>query len=168
MWTQFMDMHSGGGLKENFQYCYIEAPEEEAKLIFYNRFGHDPERITCTCCGDDYSIMEFETLQEATAYERKCASGWFYKDTGEFATFDATYDKVVWDHVKRIRTYNEREVTQHYMEEVDPVYAKKYGTVYISLEEYLKDDGVMFIFDKSIKPEERLGEIHRSGYVWQD
>ena len=78
MWTHFWDMHSGGGQKENFGHCYIEAPENEAKVIFYNRFGHNPERVTCTCCGDDYSISEYETLEQATAYERNCK----YHDNG--------------------------------------------------------------------------------------
>jgi hypothetical protein len=65
-------MHSGGGLKEApYQYIYIECgSEEEGKLIFYNRFGHAPERISCTCCGDDYSIS-FGELEELTAYDRK-------------------------------------------------------------------------------------------------
>lgn len=72
MWTEFMDMHSGGGLKEKWEYIYIEAPEEEAKVIFYNRFGHNPERVTCTCCGEDYSITEYKTLEEASAYNRHC------------------------------------------------------------------------------------------------
>ena len=73
MWTSFMDMHSGGGLKEKWSHIYIEAPQNEAKVIFYNRFGHNPERVTCTCCGEDYSICEHKTLNEATAYERGCA-----------------------------------------------------------------------------------------------
>lgn len=73
MWTRFMDMHSGGSKKEDFAYCYIEAPKDEAKKIFYNRFGHNPERVTCTCCGYDYSIYESKTLEEATAYDRNCA-----------------------------------------------------------------------------------------------
>ena len=72
MRTHFLDMHSGGGQKENFSHCFIEAPESEAKIIFYNRFGHNPERVTCTCCGDDYSIREYETLEQATAFERNC------------------------------------------------------------------------------------------------
>lgn len=72
MWTQFMDMHSGGGSKEDWEYIYIEAPEDEAKVVFYNRFGHNPERVTCTCCGRDYSISESGTLEEATASERGC------------------------------------------------------------------------------------------------
>ncbi len=72
MWTQFMDMHSGGGAKERWQYIYIEAPKEEANLIFFNRFGHSPERVTCTCCGDDYSVTESKDLVQATGYERGC------------------------------------------------------------------------------------------------
>lgn len=72
MWTQFMDMHSGGGLKEKWQYIYIEAPEQEAKAIFYNRFGHNPDRVTCTCCGEDYSTNESDSLEQATGFERGC------------------------------------------------------------------------------------------------
>jgi hypothetical protein len=71
-WTRFMDMHSGGGQKEKWAYIYIEAPEDEAKVIFYNRFGHNPERVTCTCCGEDYSIGEHTSLAQATAYNRNC------------------------------------------------------------------------------------------------
>lgn len=74
MWTQFLDMHSGGGQKEKFSHCYIEAPENEAKVIFYNRFGHSPERVSCTCCGEDYSISESETLEQASGYQRGCAN----------------------------------------------------------------------------------------------
>lgn len=72
-WTQFWDMHSGGGTKEaSYERIYIEAPEEEAKVIFYNRFGHNPDRVSCTCCGSDYSISEYPTLEQATAYHRGC------------------------------------------------------------------------------------------------
>jgi hypothetical protein len=75
MFTRFMDMHSGGGTKEPpYEYIYIEAPEAEAKVIFYNRFGHNPERVTCTCCGEDYSIDSYETLEDATAYD--CRPPW--------------------------------------------------------------------------------------------
>jgi hypothetical protein len=83
MWTRFMDMHSGGGAKEGWEYIYIEAPEEEACVIFYNRFGHNPHRVTCTCCGADYSVYEHSTLKDATGYDRNCATvktkeGWKY------------------------------------------------------------------------------------------
>jgi hypothetical protein len=71
-WTRFMDMHSGGGAKEKWLYIYIEAPLEEAKVIFYNRFGHNPERVTCTCCGEDYSISSGESLEQLTGWDRGC------------------------------------------------------------------------------------------------
>lgn len=72
-WTQFWDMHSGGGTKEPpYEKIYIQAPEEEAKVIFYKRFGHSPERVSCTCCGEDYSVSESETLEQATGYHRNC------------------------------------------------------------------------------------------------
>jgi len=58
MWTRFYDMHSGGGAKEKWELIFIEAPEDEAISIFYNRFGHNPNRVSCTCCGADYSIYE--------------------------------------------------------------------------------------------------------------
>lgn len=72
-WTQFWDMSSGGGRKEPYHYIYIQAPEEDAKVIFYNRFGHNPERVTCTCCGEDYSIGEYKDFYQATGYHRECA-----------------------------------------------------------------------------------------------
>lgn len=93
-WTRFMDMHSGGGTKlwldehgkqashfswrappENIrpiEYVFIEAPQAEAETIFYNRFGRNPHRVTCTCCGSDYSIDDAETLEAATGYDRGC------------------------------------------------------------------------------------------------
>ena len=46
MWTHFWDMSSGGGRKENWKHIYIEAAESEAIVIFYNRFGHNPNRVT--------------------------------------------------------------------------------------------------------------------------
>lgn len=72
MWTQFMDMHSGGGQKLDWAYIYIEASEEEAKVIFQNRFGRNPNRVTCTCCGSDYSISEARTFGQVCGYERNC------------------------------------------------------------------------------------------------
>ena len=70
MWTHFWDMHSGGGLKEKQQHIFIEASEAKAKVIFYNRFGHNPERVTCTCCGPDYAIDEGRSLEKLTLFHR--------------------------------------------------------------------------------------------------
>lgn len=72
MWTLLWDMHSGGSQKEKWAKIYIEAPEEEAKIIFYNRFGHNPERVSCTCCGSDYSISSDEDLKQLSGYHRGC------------------------------------------------------------------------------------------------
>ena len=70
-WTRFMDMHSGGGTKEeDYEYIYIEASEDKAVTIFINRFGHNPNSIACDCCGGNYSVSEYNTLEKATKYER--------------------------------------------------------------------------------------------------
>jgi len=72
-WTHFMDMHSGGGQKEKWAHIYIEAPENEARVIFYNKFGHNPDRVTCTCCGNDYSVIESDNVfLEQFSYKRWC------------------------------------------------------------------------------------------------
>jgi hypothetical protein len=158
MWTRFMDMHSGGGLKESFGYAYIEAPEEEAKAIFYHRFGHNPERVSCTCCGQDYSIGESPTLEEATAHERRCR--WAEDPRGWSASKEPDYKK------------------GRYLEPGEPVpdgmvvkdaYQRGEG---VTLEEWKRagkgniDGGVLFIYAHEIKPEERVGEVPEQGYVW--
>lgn len=81
MWTKFWDMYSGGGAKEKWSQIYIEAPEDEARVIFYNMFDHNPDRVTCTCCGPDYSVSEEPTLEEITAYDRECK---WNRDTQKF------------------------------------------------------------------------------------
>ena len=76
MWTHFWDMHSGGSGKEKQEHIFIEAPSAEAQVIFYNRFGHNPNRVTCTCCGEDYAIDEGKSLIRMTSFHRK-----YYKTT---------------------------------------------------------------------------------------
>lgn len=71
MWTHFWDMNSGGDTKEKWPHIFIEAPEAEARIIFYNRFGHNPDRVTCTCCGADYAVSEYPTLEKATKFQRQ-------------------------------------------------------------------------------------------------
>lgn len=72
MFTRFFDMHSGGGTKiPPYDYIYIEAPLEEAVQIFSEKFGRNPYNVTCSCCGEDYSIDESESLEEVTDYERQ-------------------------------------------------------------------------------------------------
>jgi hypothetical protein len=69
MWTKFYDLHSGGYRKEKFDTCYIEAPEDQAVEIFYEKFGHYPDYVTCTCCGSDYSFYEIDSLEKGMKFE---------------------------------------------------------------------------------------------------
>lgn len=74
MWASFMDMHSGGGCKTDYEYIYIEAKSlRHAAEEFEDRFDRDPYNVTCGCCGEDYSIGEYKSLEQATAYQRNCA-----------------------------------------------------------------------------------------------
>jgi len=91
-WTQFWDMHSGGGQKLDWAKIYIEAPEREAISVFYSRFGRNPNRVSCTCCGEDYSISESDTLEEATAYHRTFEYG---PKNGTVLTIEEYFDQAV-------------------------------------------------------------------------
>lgn len=141
-WTRFMDMHSGGASKEPFEYLYIEAPEQEAKVIFYNRFGHNPERTTCTCCGDDYSISESETLAIATRYDRNC-----------------DWDAETGDYADRPKAKPERWEGPYIPLDQFIANGGKTG---------ITGGGSQFIYAADIKPEERVGNVPEQGYVWQD
>lgn len=141
MWTQFWDMHSGGGQKEKWARIYIEAPEEEAKVIFYNRFGHNPERVTCTCCGEDYSIDESETFEEISAYHRHC------KWTGK-------------GYVEE----QDDEMKKYYRLDEWPPEHLKYKTP----DEYEGDPEVLVIHADQITDDERCGSVPQQGYVWMD
>jgi hypothetical protein len=70
--TRFMDMHSGGHLKTPYTHIYIDEPLGEAVRTFKELFKRDPNNITCKCCGEDFVYEEYESLEEATAYDRKC------------------------------------------------------------------------------------------------
>lgn len=155
MWTNFMDMHSGGGLKEKpYDMIYIEAPEEEAMVIFNNRFGHNPNRVSCTCCGDDYSIDEHETLREATAYNRGC----------DYVYFD-TKGREVSEKQGFVRGKGlKRGYTCGYVER--PSEREFSWNPFKTLKDYLKNKDVLVIYKKDIKPDEREGELEAEGYVW--
>ena len=85
MWTMFYDTCSGGEIKEPpYELIFIESDENEAKGIFYARFGHNPERVTCTCCGDDYAISSEESFDEITKYHRETRYG-----SGEYVTTES-------------------------------------------------------------------------------
>lgn len=158
MWTQFMDMHSGGGLKEEpYGYIYIEAPEKEAKTIFYNRFGHNPERVTCTCCGNDYSINEKESLAQLTGFERNCRS--LETPRGKNGLYKNN-DPVI---VAHLYLEENEQPPEGYKLSNYPRFSK-----YQTLDQYLCNKDVLIIYTKDIKPNERMGEVPEQGYVWKD
>jgi len=161
-WTRFMDMHSGGGLKEKVQYIYIEAPEEEAKIIFYNKFGHSPDRVSCTCCGKDYSISSGEDLAQMMGYDRGCRS----LETPEYKSGKK---KGLYKPV------NDPKFKAHYYLEDDEAFPPEGYTVdqdryiakYQSLKKYLKSKDILVICKRDIKAEWRKGEVPEQGYVWR-
>ena len=155
MWTRFMDMHSGGGSKEPYEYIYIEAAEDEAKVIFYNRFGHNPERVTCTCCGDDYSISSEEDFAQLTGYDRGCASG-YVMDDGEIKGED------YW----RECGLEERRALNGKFRYFERQGERTYGRQYVTVDEYQKSEGVLVIHASEISAAERVGEVPSQGYVW--
>jgi hypothetical protein len=55
----FMDSHSGGGKKFDHNDIYVEACcELSAKARFKEIYNHDPDNVTCQCCGRDFSVYE--------------------------------------------------------------------------------------------------------------
>jgi hypothetical protein len=66
-------MHSGGGLKDRWSQIYIEADEEVALNVFRHMFGHDPLDVACDCCGQNYSLRESSSLEQASGFHRGCA-----------------------------------------------------------------------------------------------
>lgn len=158
-WTRFWDMHSGGSTKEEpYNMIFIEAPEDEAKVIFYNRFGHNPERVTCSCCGDDYSISEGESLKQLTGYHRGCRN--LVTPRGK----DGLYKND--DPIIRKHLYLEEDEKppKGYEVETDSFKMNNYQT----LDEYIKKKDVLVIYSKDIKDAERKGEVPQQGWVYVD
>ena len=150
-WTCFMDMHSGGGRKEKWAYIYIEAPEAEARVIFYNRFGHSPSRVTCTCCGQDYSISEEPTLRRATAYERGCEALQTPRDP-ETQRYKRPDDPWFDEHYY-LEPDEHAEAKRRGYEISDFSWPREHKTV----EEYIAQSDVLVIAADEIKPEEHAG-----------
>lgn len=68
MWTEFMDMHSGGGTKCYFDKIFIEGTAFEAMQDFVKIFHRDPGNTTCDTCGGDYSISTHKSLDDSYWY----------------------------------------------------------------------------------------------------
>lgn len=153
-WTHFHDMHSGGSQKLKWGHIFIEAPQAEAEIIFQNRFKRNPNRVTCTCCGADYSISEEPTLEQATAFERGCAYVYRGPNGEEVDGADA------WVPGKGITEgykggYEERQG------------GRLSFYKYMTLADYLASGKAHVIRANEIEPEERQGSLLREGYVWE-
>lgn len=64
MWTLFFDMSSGGYKKESFSKLIVELPEAKAVEWFEQKYGHNPYDVTCSCCGSDYAVCEYDTVPD--------------------------------------------------------------------------------------------------------
>ena len=94
-WTLFWDMSSGGSRKTDHHFIFIEAEIDDAIRVFYARFKRNPERVTCTCCGEDFSMMESATLEEATDYHRNRAGYNKPPDLMSIEEFEAQDDVLI-------------------------------------------------------------------------
>lgn len=151
VWTHFWDMHSGGSQKLDWSHIYIEAPEEEARAIFYNRFKRNPARVTCSCCGADYSVDEELSLSESTAYHRNCADTFFDSNGNEVSREEA------WVFGTGLKKgYSNKYVERPRVENVDC----------IPLENYLTNKEILVIRADEIMEQERHAEIPQEGWVW--
>ena len=160
MWTHFWDMHSGGGTKEPpYYHIFIEAEEDEAKQVFYNRFGHNPDRISCTCCGEDYSITSKESLAQLTGYHRGCRSLEVPKDPKTHLLMND--DPVIKTHL--YLEENEKIPKGYKLSQNYPLIRK-----HIPLEKYCELSTILVIKSDEIKDEERIGDIPEQGYIWVD
>ena len=143
MWVQFHDMHSGGGQKLEWAQIFIEAAsEDEGKIIFYNKFGRNPERVTCTCCGEDYSISTNESLAQITAFNRGCK---YIKGSSDKRGYYIENDEAVPEGA-----------------DLNVPWHKKY----LTLADYVKSKDVKVIYASQIKPSEKVGSVPAEGYVW--
>ena len=167
-WTQFMDMHSGGGQKLDWAHIFIEATEKEARVIFYNRFGRNPDRITCTCCGNDYSVNEEKgDLSQATGYERNCDDVFFNKEGKEIPKEEAKWvsgkgyiNGVYEGYVERTRKSN-----LDIRKSCNTKKNDKWG-LHQTMKEFEARKDILIIRKEEIKPKERNGSVPDEGFMW--
>ncbi len=50
---------------------FMEVKTQSPEEAFKEFFGFSPGGISCECCGQDYSIIEYENLEEATEFDRR-------------------------------------------------------------------------------------------------
>lgn len=69
--AKFQDLLSGGVLKvKGIDTIYMETTPGKSRDAFTAYFGFDPLNTYCDCCGKDFCISEFDSLEDATKQER--------------------------------------------------------------------------------------------------
>jgi len=168
VWTHFNDMHSGGGLKLKWKYIFIEAPQSEAVIIFQNRFGRNPNKITCGCCGSDYSISEDTNLKVASGFERGCDSletptnekGLYLNDEEDLAK---VYGKEAARYFKEHYYLDDGEEPKHGFKREEKHYKPHEFQL---LKDFKRRKEVFIIPKEKIKAEEKEGELKEEGWIW--
>ena len=160
MWTLFWDMSSGGGSKEKWDKIYIELPQAEAEVYFYNRFGHNPNRVSCTCCGPDYTISEDESLKQLSGFHRnaECTETKTDPDTGLYLNDDPNSGLYLDPGEDPPEGYKIDDTFSMYREH----------RKFISVEDYKKLDSVLVVPKEEIDSSMCTGEVPEQGYVWRD
>lgn len=160
-WTLFWDMHSSGTTKvPPFNKIYIQAPKDIAERVFQAKFGRNPHRITCSCCGADYDVEDYATLEEASAYHRNCP--WAAPNKPKDFASRSMQEQAVWNstHQGRYLEAGEKLPRNWVMDRYND------GKHAITLKEYLTHKDVKVIYANEITEEEKKTELHEEGYVW--
>jgi hypothetical protein len=118
--------------------------------VFYAVFGRNPNRVTCTCCGEDYSISGYADLAQATGYERHCE--YVYRD----AHGTEVGGEKAWQRDGLTGSYEDRMQTK-YNSERRPS---------IPLDLYLTSGECKVVYANEITPEMLGVEPPEQGYVW--
>lgn len=153
IWTHFHDMSSGGGRKLKWKHIYMEAPEAEARHVFFAKFGRNPDRVTCTCCGADYSVSADDTtLEQMTAFERGCR----YVEPkrgpdGRYVEPDPNARYIE----------DDEEPAEGYSLSKMPRWNK-----YQTFAEFLRRDDILIVRAEDIGADERTKPIPAEGFVW--
>ena len=58
IWTHIWDMHGGGNTKTDCHHIFIQPNEEDAMRWANWKWSIHPYDVTCSCCGNDFSIDE--------------------------------------------------------------------------------------------------------------
>lgn len=153
VWTHFHDMSSGGSTKLQWKHIWMQAPEEEARRAFYAKFGRNPDCITCTCCGADYSVSaEHETLEQATAFERGCRYVPAKKGPdGRYILPDPNAGYIE----------DDESPPEGYAVSGMPRWGK-----YQTLAEFLRRPDILIVRAEDIGADERKVDVPQQGYVW--